>query len=390
MGHKRHQIFWLFPEFTILLLSSAILGCSLFPSKQPSSSAATLSASGLASRPLGASNSAISKKSGINAANESIRPTVPQFDPLASVKDGLEKAGELLTFTEPVQQAPDPTALSTKAKPSPRLYVAMARLAEESRQLTAAEDYYKKALGMDPTYLGALLGLGRLNDREGKLEEALSCYQKATKAHPNDAAAWNHLGLCYARMNRLQDAKAAIEKAIRLAPKEPRYRHNLATILVGSGDLEGALKQLQAVHDEATACYNLGYLLAKKGDHTAAERYFGRALRIKPDFQEARQWLEFVSSQQAIETNGLVPTVSRQPVSSPDLVVSQGSRLTPPMIGTNLPANAAGPNPAEPQGLQVTDLVAPLPPVLEEEGVQISDSSQPPMPCPLPLPPVID
>lgn len=389
MGQKHRQIFWLFPEFAILLLSSAILGCSLFPSKQPSSSAATLSASGLASGPLGASNSAISqKKSGITAANEGIRPAVPQFDPLASVKDGLEKAGELLTFTEPVQQAPDPTALSTKAKPSPRLYVAMARLAEESRQLTAAEDYYKNALSMDPTYLDALLGLGRLNDREGKLEEALSFYQKAAKAHPNEPAVWNHLGLCYARMNRLQDAKAAIEKAIRLAPKEPRYRHNLATVLVRSGDLEGALNQLQAVHDEATACYNLGYLLAKKGDRTAAERYFGRALQLKPDFQEARQWLDAISLQPVPEAGKFVPTVSGQPAPSATLVVSQSPRQTPPLAETNLTASAAGQLAAEPQGLQVTDQVAPLPPVLEEETVQISSSPKPSMLCP--LPPVLD
>ncbi|MGQ9504710.1 MAG: tetratricopeptide repeat protein [Thermogutta sp.] len=313
---------------------------------------------------------------------------MPQFDPLASVKDGLEKAGELLTFTEPVQQAPDPTALSTKAKPSPRLYVAMARLSEESRQLTVAEDYYKKALSMDPIYLDALLGLGRLNDREGKLEEALSCYQKATKAHPNEAAAWNHLGLCYARMNRLQDAKAAIEKASRLAPKEPRYRHNLATILVRSGDLQGALNQLQAVHDEATACYNLGYLLAKKGDRTAAVRYFGRALQLKPDFQEARQWLDVLSSQQGIEPSGLVPALSGQPASLPDSVVSQGPGQNPPVGELRSPPIAAGPVSADPQGLLVTGQVAPLPPVLEEESVQISETRQRPMPCP--LPPVLD
>ena len=385
MGQEyRHKSF-LFPACGLLALCS-ILGCSLFSSKQPPGVSSSITNSRAISGPFGSSSPAVAQ-SGVIAANGNIRPGAAQFDPLASVKDGLEKAGELLTFTEPVQQAPDPTALSTKAKPSPRLYVAMARLAEESNQPANAEAYYEKALSMEPTYLEALLGLGRLNDRQGKMETALSYYQKATKAHPNEASAWNHLGLCYARMNRLKEARAAIEKAISLAPKESRYRHNLATILVRSGDLQGALQQLQAVHDEATACYNLGYLLVKKGDNAAAAHYFGRALQLKPDFQEARQWLDAISSQQVSETAERVSSAPVQlpPLDSPVLQTSQNSTQT---SGRSSPENTVTSIPTEPQGLRVTDRVAPLPPVLEEETIQISDG--PMIPMPFPLPPVYD
>jgi len=386
MGQEyRHKSF-LFPACGLLALCS-ILGCSLFSSKQPPGVSSSITNSGAISGPFGSSKPGVVQSGGVIAANGNIRPGAAQFDPLASVKDGLEKAGELLTFTEPVQQAPDPTALSTKAKPSPRLYVAMARLAEESNQPANAEAYYEKALSMEPTYLEALLGLGRLNDRQGKMETALSYYQKATKAHPNEASAWNHLGLCYARMNRLKEARAAIEKAISLAPKESRYRHNLATILVRSGELQGALQQLQAVHDEATACYNLGYLLVKKGDNAAAAHYFGRALQLKPDFQEARQWLDAISSQQVSETAERVSSAPAQlpPPDSPVLQTSQNSTQT---SGRSSPENTVTSIPTEPQGLRVTDRVAPLPPVLEEETIQISDGPMIPMPCP--LPPVYD
>lgn len=202
-------------------------------------------------------------------------------------------AGAAVTasYSEPVQTA-DPTSLSTEAKPSPRLYVAMAKLHEKSEQLNKAEEQYRRALQMDGRYLDALLGLGRLKDREGQSKEALDTFQRAVKYHPGSAAAWNHLGLCLARQGRLSEAADALQKAVNLEPRQELYRTNLAVIFVESGRTEDALRQLQAVHDEAQAYYNLGYLLQKKGDTAAAARYFNLALQRKPDFEEARQWLE--------------------------------------------------------------------------------------------------
>jgi len=369
-----------------LLVAVASFGCSIFPSKQPSGLTPSMGTSGAFSRPSNNLNPGIAQKSGVVAANGSFHSGSGQLDPLTSVKDGLEKVGELLTFTEPVQQAPDPTALSTRANPSPRLYVAMARLAEESNQLTTAEDYYGKALNMDATHLEALLGLGRLKDRQGQLDEALSYYQKAVKAHPGEATAWNHLGLCYARMNKFMDAKTALEKAVKLSPKEARYRHNLATVLVQLGDLQSALQELQNVHDEATACYNLGYLLVKKGDRAAASRYFSRAVQLKPEFQEARQWLEAVSKQPVSQTNentniGPSTTVS---TGLPSSAIVQGKAL--PLPGR--PSESPPPLPLVPQTSHASKQVAPLPPITEEETIEISDK---PGPQPIrPLPPVYE
>ena len=287
-----------------------------------------------------------------NGANSS-----GEFDLLAGVKDGLEKVGELLTFTEPVQQAPDPTSLNTKAKPSPRLYVAMARLAEDAKQPENAEQYYQKALQLDPKYLDALLGLGRLKDRQGDLENALGYYSKAVKAHPDSAPAWNHLGLCYARLGRSRDAINAFEKAVNLAPREPLYRHNLATVLVQIGDLSGAMRHLSAVHDEATACYNLGYLLAKKGDEVAALRYFNRALTIRPNFPDAIAWRDAL-------TNRL--NASSRTTSNTDRVTRNPSKSDQPTDfdrNSELSRETTAPPPLSSSSAPAQPLVAPLPPI---------------------------
>jgi len=302
---------------------------------------------------------------GANGANPS-----GEFDLLAGVKDGLEKVGELLTFSEPVQQAPDPTSLRTKAKPSPRLYVAMARLAEDAQQPENAEQYYQKALQLDPKYLDALLGLGRLKDRQGNMEDALNYYSKAVKAHPDSAPAWNHLGLCYARLGRSRDAINAFEKAVNLAPREPRYRHNLATVLVQIGDLSGAMRHLSAVHDEATACYNLGYLLAKKGDNVAALRYFNRALAIRPNFPDAIAWRDALTSR----LNTSAPSNANTERIAPD----------PSKIGQrvdfgqnrNLSSETAGAPTISPSRAPSPSLVAPLPPIDEAPGLFTSSQEQ--------------
>lgn len=238
------------------------------------------------------------------------------------------------SYSEPVQSA-DPTSLATEAKPSPRLHVAMAKLHEKSNQFAMAEEQYRRALQMDAKYLDALLGLGRLQDRQGDFQAALNTYQRAVKYHPGNAAAWNHLGLCLAQQGRLADAADALQKAVNLEPRRELYRTNLAVIFVEAGRTEDALRQLRAVQDEAEAYYNLGYLLGKKGDSAAAARYFNLALQRKPDFEEARQWLELLRSQ---NDNSLIAEESRagrakQPVSLTEQLAQSsdaGANLTAP------------------------------------------------------------
>lgn len=197
-----------------------------------------------------------------------------------------------------------------------------------------AEEQYRRALQMDARYLDALLGLGRLQDRQGDFQAALNTYQRAVKYHPDNAAAWNHLGLCLAQQGRLMDAADAIQKAVNLEPRRELYRTNLAVVYVEAGRTEDALRQLRAVQDEAEAYYNLGYLLGKKGDSAAAARYFNLALQRKPDFQEARQWLELLRSQ---NDNSLIAQESR--ASRAKQPVSLTQQLAQPSdAGTNLTA----------------------------------------------------
>jgi len=210
----------------------------------------------------------------------------------SGIKGGWKKVTGAFTSKDRPDRANDPTSVFSTAQPSAELYVAMARLHEQTGRVGEAETQYKKALKEDRNDLKAMLGYAHLLDRVGRTDEAVEFYEKAISAHPREAAPLNDLGLCHARRGKLDDAISALNRAVRLQPKRALYRNNLATMLVDGGQPDAAFTHFKAVHGEATAHYNLGYLLQKKGDRRAATARFASALRINPSFKEARSWLQ--------------------------------------------------------------------------------------------------
>jgi len=218
--------------------------------------------------------------------------------PLGSgLKEGWDKLTKSLTpgktpaETEPVDDA---VSLKSKAKPSSQVYVAVGRLYEASGKWPEAEKQYQLALKDNPNDLSALLGSARVKEETGKPEEAIALYQKAAKVNPSEAAVFNNLGLCYARRNMHDEAIASIGRAVLLQPKNPLYRNNIAAVLVEKGRMQEAYSHQRAVHGDAVAYYNLGYLLNKKGKTQEAAQHFAIALQLDPSLVQARHWLQKV------------------------------------------------------------------------------------------------
>jgi Tfp pilus assembly protein PilF len=201
-------------------------------------------------------------------------------------------------LTQPANPKPatvptdDPVSLQSKATPKVEVYVAFARLFEERGDLPEAEEQYKKGLQLSPQDLHALLGYARLKDLLGQREEALKLYQKALKAHPKDASVYNDLAIHYFRLRMFRQSLAMLEHAIQLQPGDMKYRNNSATLLVEMRMPQEAFTQLLAVHDEAAAHYNLGFLMVKNGQTQQAAQQFALALQVNPSLVAARQWLD--------------------------------------------------------------------------------------------------
>jgi Tfp pilus assembly protein PilF len=214
------------------------------------------------------------------------RPTLTD-----SMKGGMGRIARALEPKAFVKSAPDPVALSSPGKPSAELFVAVARMHERSGKFAEAARHYELALQHTPDYLGALLGYARLKDRTGNSEAAMALYRTAAKAHPNEPSAHNNLALFHARHGRLQESVVSLERAVALDPKSVKYRNNVATVLAEIGRNRDAYEHLCAVHGEAAAYYNLGYLLEKKSQFQAAAQHYAKALQLNPSLDAAKQKL---------------------------------------------------------------------------------------------------
>jgi tetratricopeptide (TPR) repeat protein len=166
----------------------------------------------------------------------------------------------------------------------------MARLSEQTGLMADAERQYQKGLELAPDDLGTLVAYARFQDRLGRLDDAVRLYQRAARAHPNVASVHNDLGLCHARNRQYPQAISALTKAVELEPQRKLYRNNLAAVLVEVGNHDAAFDHLVAAHGEAVACYNLGYLLQKKGQTELAIKLFAKAVEKDPSLVQARTW----------------------------------------------------------------------------------------------------
>ncbi|MCC9609569.1 tetratricopeptide repeat protein [Blastopirellula sp. JC732] len=260
----------------------------------------------------------------------------------ATLKSAGKSIQDAFTIKSSNVPADDPLSLSnTPDHLDVNIYLSTGRILEQQGKFEEAGKQYMTALDQYPDNLFALLSYARLMDRQGKSTAALEFYQKAATAHPESAIAMNDLGLCYLKLKRFDDAMASIFKATTIEPENKRYRNNMASALVDANRLEEAFSQLEYAHGAATAHYNLGYLLYKKGDANLARLHLNLALEKDPELHAARQLLMIVDrSQPEVAYRpgyGQQPNLRRLPAAPnpPQLNFNQGAvgnmQMQPPI-----------------------------------------------------------
>jgi Tfp pilus assembly protein PilF len=223
---------------------------------------------------------------------------------LQGATNGLAEA---LTIKPKVIPARDPTSLTTDpADIGPELYIQLARQFESGGLAANALKQYQRALDLEPDNVDVLISMARLLDRERQPASAIQYYRRAVLAAPERALVHNDLGLCYARCGQTDNALTAFREAVRLEPTRDLYRNNLATSLVHAGQPAEALTHLRAVHAEAVARYNLGYLLQQNGQPDAARQQFLAACQADPRMLAAQEMLRRSDASRQLAANGSV------------------------------------------------------------------------------------
>jgi type IV pilus assembly protein PilF len=129
----------------------------------------------------------------------------------------------------------------------------------------------------------------RLND----LAHAQERIERALGEAPDNPNVEETAGLVYERVNDLPKAKHAFSAAARLGKNDPDIQNSYAGFLCRTGKTQEGEKLFIEVaknplyRTPEVALINAGVCLGSSGDVVDSERYFNRALTIKPNMPEA-------------------------------------------------------------------------------------------------------
>ncbi|MFA5161784.1 MAG: tetratricopeptide repeat protein [Elusimicrobiales bacterium] len=140
-----------------------------------------------------------------------------------------------------------------------KLGVALAQL--RLGNYAIARDLLRELLDDSPNNGDALSAMCEACLSLGKKQDALDCAEKIHKHHSNSAVLLEHLGMAMLEHGLFEEAKRAFAAALAATPERPYAR------------------------------FGLGIVHSGQGHHTAAIREIRAALRMKPEFYEARSYL---------------------------------------------------------------------------------------------------
>lgn len=127
-----------------------------------------------------------------------------------------------------------------------------------------------------------------------KLASARDFAERALKQDPDSANVQLSAGLVYERLNEMPKAEHAYSAAARIGRRDPNMQNNYAGFLCRTGKTAAGEKLFAQVARDPlyqtpeVALVNAGVCLHSAGDVVDAERYFDRALAIRPNMPEAQ------------------------------------------------------------------------------------------------------
>jgi tetratricopeptide (TPR) repeat protein len=148
-----------------------------------------------------------------------------------------------------------------------------------------AEQAYRRALALRPTYVIAKLNLANLLLDRDRAEDAVQLLQQVVLAAASAEAFYN-LANCQWRLGQTEAALAAYGNALALRPRYAPALSNLGALHLSQGNAEQAVVALQAalaVRPDADVHVNLGAALRELGKQDRAIAATQAAVALQPD-----------------------------------------------------------------------------------------------------------
>jgi len=176
---------------------------------------------------------------------------------------------------------------SLKIKKHILSYVAIGKVYFLKGDNNKAEEFFKKALQLNPSSATALFNLSLVYIKEGKIEKGKELLLYCISKNPAFQFAYSLLGKIYMEERNYKEAKKYLKIAVEINPDDFKSHHNLGICYGFLGKIDKAEKELKkAVElkpDEISYLRNLAFLLRQENKIDEAIKYYNKILLIKPD-----------------------------------------------------------------------------------------------------------
>jgi Flp pilus assembly protein TadD len=181
----------------------------------------------------------------------------------------------------------------------------LARALAAEKRFAEAEDHYREAIRIRPTYMQPYLNLGLARMEQGMFPEALACFSEALKIKPGDGEAHLARGNLYLKKELWDAAVVEYRLALKEKPYDSMLRNNLGLALTRTGDVRQAMREfheaIRLIPEHAGAHNNLAMLLMGKGQVDEAIGHFQEAIRHQPEYASAHYRLAMALKQKGAE-----------------------------------------------------------------------------------------
>lgn len=150
-----------------------------------------------------------------------------------------------------------------------------------------AEQLWRHALELNPTYAQAWFNLALMHEKAGEFLEAEIEYLRAVGFDPGNTDAEAMLARLLVRAGRHDEAEVHLRRILSVDPDHVQGNTNLGLILFNRCQYQEAeqhyLKTLAVAPDDLTCLVNMGVLLAATDRHDQAEKCYMHALELEPE-----------------------------------------------------------------------------------------------------------
>ncbi|HSI23342.1 MAG TPA: XrtA/PEP-CTERM system TPR-repeat protein PrsT [Methylophilaceae bacterium] len=199
----------------------------------------------------------------------------------------LPELGKALFAQGQFQQVLDETQRLAGAKESPEILSLRGNAYLALRKNQEAKAAFEQALGSQPDFPAALIGLSRYALMEKNVEEAIRLSDQAVVKNPKNAEAWLFKADLLRAQGKIEQALAAYDQTLKLQPKNTTAHINKAFLEIGLGKFDIAKTHIDAARAVAPnsllVFYTQALLDFRQGKHAEAWDALQQILRAAPE-----------------------------------------------------------------------------------------------------------